>query len=434
MKSNCLSGVLSGIFAFVSATGHALASNELTPAEKKAGYVLLFDGKDKNASWRHGESGNAASKWTVEDSAMRTVDEYSFLCTKSTLQYSNFEWKIDWKLARGGNSGLFIRVATSTYNDGYEYGILDDANGGDRNERSNNVADRLPDGKGAYVKRNGSAYDMYPTTRNGQVGGQYYDSTFSVPLGQWDKGVVFANGNFIEHWLNGKKVVEFEIGSTEWNARFVKSKWNATAKVGEWARRPTGSLCMQAHGDGADAWFRNIKIRPFTPGEKLNSPLITPAGGAFQVPVTVFLDPAITGSTVRYTLDGTDPTAASPVYKDSLKISATAVIKTVTFRDKFLPSDVATATFTIGGTGIAFPKSYPGARYAYSSKDRTLRIENASGLPMELDVKDVSGATRLRYATSDRSGVVSLSDLRAGIYFIQARSGGIATVNRIHAF
>lgn len=274
---------------------------------------------------------------------------------------------------------------------------------------------------------------MYPTTLNGQIGGQYYDSTLSVPNGQWDKGVIFANGNFIEHWLNGKKVVELEIGSDDWNARFAKSKWASTAKVGAWAKNPSGSLCMQAHGNNLDVWFRNIKVRPFTPGEKLNSPLITPAGGSFQSPVTVFLDPAITGSTVRYTLDGTDPIATSPIYKDSLKVMATAVLKTKTFRDKFQASDLASATFTIGGTGIAYNPSFKGARYFYSAKDKSVRIESALGQTMDLKVMDVSGKIRVRYFSSNKKGEVSLSTLQSGIYFIKARSGGLTTIDRIYA-
>lgn len=424
-----------GFLVALAGTAPAFASNELTPAEKKAGFVLLFDGKDKNAHWRHGETGNTTSKWTVEDSSMKTVDEYSFLCTKNVAadQFSDFEWKIDWKLAKSSNSGLFIRVVSSTYNDGYEYGILDDQFGGDRNELSKNPGDRLPSGRMPPIKRSGGIYDLYPTTRDGQIGGQFYDSTAAKPFGQWNQGVVWAQGNHIEHYLNGRKVVVAEIGDDEWVARFKLSKWN-TFDVNKWARNPKGSLCIQAHGGGDQglAWFRNIKVRPFTIGEKLNSPLITPAGGTFATAVTVTLDPAITGSTVRYTLDGSDPTSTSPIYKDSLKVSASAVLKTVTFRDKFQASDVATATFTITGTGIAYNPAYAGARYAYSSRDKAVRIDNAFGKAMDLEVVDVMGGVRAGYRSSARNGVLPLAALKPGIYFIKAKSEGLSTIDRIY--
>ena len=428
-------GRVLGFLVDVTVTERAFASNELTPAEKKAGFVLLFDGKDKNAHWRHGETGNTASKWTLEDSSMKTVDEYSFLCTKNVAadQFSDFEWHIDWKLAKSSNSGLFIRVVSSTYDDGYEYGILDDQFGGDRNELSKNPADRLASGKMPPIKRSGGIYDLYPTTKDGQIGGQFYDSTAAKPFGQWNHGVVWAEGNHIEHYLNGRKVVVAEIGSVEWNARFKLSKWNSY-DVNKWARNPKGSLCMQAHGGGDEglAWFKNIKVRAFTIGEKLNSPLITPAGGTFATAVTVTLDPAITGATVRYTLDGSDPTSASPIYKDSLKISASAVVKTVTYRDKFQASDVATATFTISGTGIAYHPAYAGARYAFSPKDKSVRIDNASGKAMDMEVVDVTGSVRAGYHSSARNGVLTLASLKPGIYFIKARSHSLTTLDRIY--
>jgi hypothetical protein len=421
--------------AILGAVSAAGAANTLTAAEKKAGWILLFDGVDKNAHWRYNETGSQPNPWTIEDSAMRTVNTYSFLCTKSTEQFDNFEWQIDWKLAFAGNSGLFIRVLTSTYNDGYEYAILDDKNGGDRNELSKNPADKMPNGKMPPIKRDGSVYDVYPTTVNGQIGGQYYDSTASKPYGQWDHGVIFANGNYIEHWLNGRKVIDVEIGSADWDARFKNSKWNVPGiSVDQWAKHPKGSLCMQAHGDNQDAWFRNIKVRPFTPGEKLNSPLITPNGGSFNGPILITLDPAITGATVRYTLDGSDPTPTSPIYKDSLKISSTGVVKTRTYRDRFQASDVASATFTIAGSSIAdfYAKVRPHA--AMQASSRMLSVENESGKDLGIRVVDVGGKSMAAFSTAQPKAQFDLKALKTGIYFVKMRYAGSEAIDRIYLY
>ncbi len=422
-----------GLFILCAALGESRAvNNVLTAAEKKAGYILLFDGADKNTHWRNNETGNTANPWTIEDSAMRTVNSYSFLCTKATDQFSNFEWRIDWKLAKGGNSGLFIRVLTSTYNDGYEYGILDDVNGGDRGEVSKNPIDKLPSGKFPYIKRNGSIYDLYPTTKNGQIGGQYYDSTVSVPNGQWDKGVLFANGNFIEHWLNGKKVVDAEIGSAEWVARFKNSKWNvASLSVDKWSRQPTGSLCMQAHGDNADAWFRNIKVRPFTPGDTLVSPSFTPVGGDFSGTVKVGLEVAITGAAIHYTLDGSDPTETSPLYTDSITVNATTTIKAKTFRARFKNSSTASAVFSKGGSGIATQDLSPAPEAFLEPIGNGFAVVNTKADAFHATVLNVAGSVVAEFDMREATREHRVTGIKNGVYLIKLQRAGAISVRKI---
>jgi hypothetical protein len=423
-------GIMMGGLAFTQAG----ASNTLTPAEKKAGWVLLFDGKDKDSNWRHNETGNTPSKWTLEDSSMRTVNEYSFLCTKDqpALQFSNFEWQVDWKLAKSANSGLFIRVVTSTYNDGYEYGILDDQFGGDRNELSKNPEDKLPSGKMPPIKRSGGIYDLYPTTKDGQIGGQYYDSTAAKPYGQWNHGVVWAEGDHIEHWLNGRKVVVAEIGSAEWVARFKNSKWNVPSlSVDKWAHNPKGSLCMQAHGGGDEglAWFKNIKVRPFTPGETLVAPSIGPEGGSFSSGMKVGLEAAITGAIIHYTLDGSEPTETSPVYQDSLSLTATTTVKAKTFRARFKASATASAVFTKTTSSIGKRDLSPVPSVSFSSEADGFSIHNGNASVFEGTVYDIFGKPVHSFSMGENETNLLVTGMHRGVYFVKVQRGGW---NRLH--
>jgi hypothetical protein len=415
-------------------TLRAAASNTLTEAEKKAGWVLLFDGKDKNANWRHGETGNTASKWTLEDSSMKTVDEYSFLCTKNvaTTQFSDFEWQADWKLAKSANSGLFIRVVSSTYNDGYEYGILDDQFGGDRNELSKNPADKLASGKMPPIKRSGGIYDLYPVTKDGQIGGQFYDSTVAKPFGQWNHGVIWAEGDHIEHWLNGRKTVVAEIGSDEWNARFKLSKWNSM-DVNKWAHNPKGSLCMQAHGGGDEgmAWFKNLKVRTFTIGETLVAPSAFPDGGPFTANVKVGLEVAITGAVIHYTVDGSEPTASSPVYTDSLALAATTTIKAKAFRARFQASPTTTATFTKGGTVIGVHDLSPVPEASFSPSSGGFIVHNRNGAVFSAVIVDLNGSQVASFSLREHTPEYSVTGLKSGVYLVKMRRGTWTQVRKI---
>ncbi len=422
-----------GILSAGLASGSAYAANTLTASEKKAGWILLFDGQDKNAHWRYNEAGNQANPWTIEDSAMRTVNVNTSLCTTAADQFSDFEWQVDWKLAKGGNSGLFIRVLTSTYNDGYEYAILDDENGADKIEVSKNPADKLPNGKMAYIKRTGAVYDMYPTTKDGVVGGQYYDSTVSKPYDQWSHGVIWADGNFIEHWLNGKKVVDVEIGSPDWDARFLKSKWNVnTISVDQWAKHPKGSLCLQAHGSNQDAWFRNIKVRPFTPGDTLISPSISPKGGSFSSVIKVGLEVAITGSTIRYTLDGTEPTETSPVYSDSINIAATTTLKAKTFRARFKNSGTEAAVFTKGASSLLNLDLSPEPRVSFSRiSGAGFVVQNNNSNIFDVVVFDLSGSKFSAFSVNEKMRSRLVTGLRRGVYLVKLQKGNWTRLHKI---
>jgi len=147
-------------------------------------------------------------------------------------KYANFELLIDWKIAKGGNSGIMYRVSEDTpspYWTGPEYQLLDDA------------AERLPWSSDTAT---GSAYAIYPPTKDA-----------CKPVGQWNTAKIVCNGEHVEHWLNGRQIVSYEFQSADWNRRVQKSKFKAWPKYG---KNPSGYIDLQDHGGRVE--FRNIKI------------------------------------------------------------------------------------------------------------------------------------------------------------------------------
>jgi hypothetical protein len=146
---------------------------------------------------------------------------------------------LDFKLTKGANSGIKYYVVEGLNSGagsaiGLEYQLLDDEN--------------HPDAKlGVGGNRTiGSLYDLIPALPIRVVN----------PVGQWNNARIIAKNNRIEHWLNGKKIVEYERGTQIYRALVQKSKYAAYPDFGEAAE---GHLLLQDHGNGVS--FRNIKIR-----------------------------------------------------------------------------------------------------------------------------------------------------------------------------
>lgn len=210
--------------------------NALTQSEKEEGWQLLFDGKSME-NFRGFRKGEVPSAWQVEDGAIALAGEHGGdLITKD--QYKNFELSIDWKISEGGNSGIMYHVSEdtvyhNTYNSGPEMQVLDD--------------ERHPDAKmGVNGNRQaGALYDLIPL------------STPAVkPAGQWNTATLLVKDGHVEHWLNGKKVVEYEIGSPQWDSLIEKSKF---APMKGFGREEQGHIALQDHGN--KVWFKNIKVR-----------------------------------------------------------------------------------------------------------------------------------------------------------------------------
>ncbi|MBI2616282.1 MAG: DUF1080 domain-containing protein [Gemmatimonadetes bacterium] len=205
-------------------------TNALTAAEQAAGWKLLFDGKSTDG-WRGYRMDSVPSGWKVVDGALTRVGAGRDLITRE--QFANFELALEWNISPGGNSGIMYRV-TEEYEESYksapEMQVLDDAGHADAQSR---------------LTAAGSNYDLYPAPA-GVV----------KPAGQWNLVRILVQGNHVEHWLNGQKVVEYELMGPDWEARVKRSKFVEWPNYG---RAKQGHIALQDHGD--QVAYRNIKIR-----------------------------------------------------------------------------------------------------------------------------------------------------------------------------
>ncbi len=208
-----------------------LTPNELTAAQRGAGWRLLFDGKSLDG-WRvyHGQSQPRA--WFVRDGALTKEQGTDDII--STAQFGDFELDFEWKIASGGNAGLFYR-ATEEYEKVYwsatEYQLLDDYNARDGASRLTSA---------------GANYGLYPSPA-GVV----------KKAGEWNQARIVVKGAHVEHWLNGVKLLEYEYGSPDWEAKVKASKFSEWPRYG---RATRGHLAIQGDHAGALA-LRNIRIR-----------------------------------------------------------------------------------------------------------------------------------------------------------------------------
>ncbi len=214
-------------FALLSLGAIAAEPNTLTPEEKAAGWQLLFDGKDASANFRGYGKEKLPNGWVVEDGALVRKGGGGDIITKE--KYENFDLSFDWKISEGGNSGLMFRVQESKnppWHTGPEAQLQDNVKGHD-------------------PQKAGWLYQFYKS-----------DTDTTKPAGEWNTFRIKVDRNKCEHWMNGTKYFEYEIGSPEWNEKLAKSKF---AKMEGFAKTPLGHICLQDHGNPVA--FRNIKIR-----------------------------------------------------------------------------------------------------------------------------------------------------------------------------
>lgn len=214
---------------------------ELTPAERAAGWVMLFDGSNTDA-WRGYKQHDVPGNWSIApDGSLTTSGEGADLLTRT--KYGDFELSLEWKAPEKGNSGIMYRVTEdhdAAWQSGPEYQILDDAGWGDE------IND---------VQSAGSLYALH-APRAGKT---------LKPAGEWNHARIRVKDGLAQHWLNGEKVVECRFDDDEWRERIAGSKFAGYDGFGMHER---GHIALQSHGNPIA--FRNIRIRDLDkpmPGE-----------------------------------------------------------------------------------------------------------------------------------------------------------------------
>jgi hypothetical protein len=224
--------------------------NRLTPDEQRAGWRLLFDGKSFNG-WRGlGYDTVPTAHWKIENGTIRKLADGQVprlpdgqpaaggdLMTRETFR--DFELTWEWKISRAGNSGVKYNVSEeiSMANApnhaalGFEYQMLDDS---------------LHEDNKVPSHRAGALYDLIPS--NG--------TRVLKPVGEWNTSKIVFRGNHGEHWLNGNKLVEFELGTPRMDSLLAHSKYR---DIKGFADKRAGHIVLQDHVD--EVYFRNIKIR-----------------------------------------------------------------------------------------------------------------------------------------------------------------------------
>ena len=262
----------------------AEAVNQLTAQEKQAGWTLLFNGKSLDG-WRGYKKTDASdSRWKVEDGLL-TVDPGTGKDTQgqrdiiTTAQYDRFDLTWEWRVAEGGNSGLkYFVLEDQPAAIGHEYQMIDDQ--------------RHADAKIGPHRQTAALYDVFPAQNRPMR-----------PAGEWNQSRVVSNGTTVEHYLNGTRVLQYELNSPALKEAIAKSKFKDIARFGT---LQNGFILVQDHGDRV--WYRNIKIRrlPATAGTGAQAP-----AKGFQVVANE------SGKRVDITIDGKPFT--SYIYPDTLK-------------------------------------------------------------------------------------------------------------------
>lgn len=217
--------------------------NTISPKEAKEGWTLLWDGKTTNG-WRGAKISNFPEKgWVIDNGILKVLKSGGGESTNggdivTTRKYKNFILSVDFKITEGANSGVKYFVNPDLNKGegsaiGCEFQILDD--------------DKHPDAKlGVRGNRKlGSLYDLIPAPENKPFNKKDFNTA-----------VVVVNGNKVEHWLNGVKILEYERNNDMWKALVNYSKYRDWPNFGNAAE---GNILLQDHGD--EVWFKNVKIK-----------------------------------------------------------------------------------------------------------------------------------------------------------------------------
>lgn len=210
--------------------------NTLTPAEKAAGWKLLFDGESLTG-WHNFKKDGIRPGWQVKDGALVCADPHDAGDIVTTEKFGAFELELDYNISAGGNSGIIFHVTDEgdrVWQTGLEFQLEDNA-------------------KAADPVRCGWLYALYQPPVDEKTG-KILDAT--KPAGEWNHVRLVVTPEKCVHEINGVKYFEYVIGSADFNERVAKSKFG---KLPLFARSGQGYLALQ--GDHGEVSFRNLKIR-----------------------------------------------------------------------------------------------------------------------------------------------------------------------------
>lgn len=210
--------------------------NTLTKQEKAEGWELLFDGESLD-KWRGYRKDELPDGWAVEDGCLTRVGPGGDIVTRE--QFDDFELCIDWKITPGGNSGIFFNATEDhdhVFESAPEMQVLD-------NTTHN-------DGKNTLTSA-GANYALIAPAED-----------FTNPVGEFNHAVIRVQGNHVEHYLNGHKLLEYDLGSEAWQALVAASKFK---DMPDYGKASMGHIALQDHGD--KVYYRNIKVRRLDPAQ-----------------------------------------------------------------------------------------------------------------------------------------------------------------------
>lgn len=227
---------------FTSCHSVNLSNNNQNPLEKvdKSNWISLFDGATLSG-WHGFNKKGKIENWKVENSTLTCLgrtggaDFGGDIVTDN--EFGDFELIWDWKIAEKANSGLMYHVIEDVkykapYETGPEYQLIDDIGFGNQLEDWQKV---------------GANYAMNPADQK---------QLLIKKAGEWNTSRIIYNKGHVQHWLNGKKIVEFEERTSEWNLEKTQGKWK---DYPDYKISNKGKIALQDHGDRI--WIKNIKIR-----------------------------------------------------------------------------------------------------------------------------------------------------------------------------
>lgn len=207
-------------------------SNQLSKSEKRAGWKLLFDGSS-TAHWRGiGQEDFPKKGWKVQDGVLLHQDDAGGGDIITREKFSEFDFRFDWKIGPGGNSGVKYFIMEDRGAIGHEYQLLDDAGPVDARDRNDHMTS--------------SFYDVLPPSAQLPL----------KPSGEWNQSRIVVRDDIVQHWLNGAMVLEYNLDSSEVKRAIQDSKFRNYDVFGTHVE---GQILLQDHGD--EIAFRNLKIR-----------------------------------------------------------------------------------------------------------------------------------------------------------------------------